>query len=90
MRATPEKINSIELTALVHYLTGKGWTEAHKFNEVSSIWKHSRNLRPFSVLVPSEDVPDLYPRMCELLRTLSIFEDRPVDEILSDLLGETN
>jgi hypothetical protein len=75
-----ETLRVVDITT---YLEGTGWHRAPRDWHGASIWSHADD---FEVLVPTRDgLRDARARVDEILRCLSVLEERPVPDIAEEI-----
>lgn len=77
-------LDSIEPSSVIEYLSGNGWQEERKIDSRAAIWVQIKDNKKFSVLLPLDtEIPDFSDRMYEVLKTIELFEQRPLSEIIN-------
>jgi hypothetical protein len=71
------------------YLRLNGWESAGTADQGPDIWTRSADGDVYEVIAPSQGARDFTDRVAELLRTLSVAEDRSESDVLRDLLTVT-
>lgn len=71
------------------YLRLTGWENGATAGQGPDIWTKNAGGDLYEVIAPTQDARDFTARVSELLRTLSIVEDRSESDVLRDLLTVT-
>ncbi|MDQ7903521.1 hypothetical protein RB614_03210 [Phytohabitans sp. ZYX-F-186] len=75
--------NTLRVADITTYLAETGWRRAPRDWNGAGIWSHPGD---FEILVPARDgLGDARARVDEILRCLSVLEDRPVREIAEEI-----
>ena len=81
-----ETMQSIKPSSVIEYLSGNGWQEERKIDSRAAIWVQIKDNKKFSVLLPLDtEIPDYFDRMYEVFKTIELFEQRPLSDIVHEM-----
>jgi hypothetical protein len=82
-----DRIGALEPFEVVAYLRARDWRRTDRIREVATVWAPpSSEPRQAEVIVPSDrSVGDFAIRMAELVRALTVIEERPSAEVGTDI-----
>lgn len=84
--ADSDVLRRVRARSLRLYLASRGWQRQERVHAVP-VWTFGDAPNDFEVLPPSTDqVPDFDSRLADILRVLSVVEDRSEVEVLRDIL----